>query len=88
MPKVRGRTILPSTQEELEVLQSLGVQELRAPRKLNPYQVARHLRRAAKPHPDIEFLRRFVQPTNTTARDPVSCDSLTALAGDVQVAAE
>ncbi len=88
MPKVRGRTILPSTQEELEVLQSLGVQELRAPRKTNPYQVARHLRRAARPHPDIEFLRRLVQPSNRTARDARLLEHPTTSKGDVEVAAE
>ena len=76
MSRVNGRTIVATNQEEMAVLHRLGLTSLRVPRKLNPYQVARRLERAAKPPPDEEFLRsvavrtRVVAPTFAESTPP------------------
>ncbi len=46
--RVNGRTLRPSNLAERRLLLSLGVDALRVPRDMNPFTVARRLRRAAK----------------------------------------
>ena len=46
--RVNGRTLRPSTLAERRLLISLGTTTLRVPRNMNPFTVARRLRRAAK----------------------------------------
>ena len=56
--RVNGRTLRPSTLAERRLLISLGTTALRVPRNMNPFTVARRLRRAAKGvTPDHEFAR-------------------------------
>jgi hypothetical protein len=56
MPRIVGRKVYPSDLAERRVLQGLGVDLLRAPRNVNPYIIARRLRRAAHANPDVLFL--------------------------------
>lgn len=83
MSRVNGRTIIPTDIAEAKVLQELGLKTLRVPRGVNPYQVARRLRRATKPHPDLEYLRSISVPTRT-----ISPALPPAEAPSVEVAAE
>ena len=58
--RVNGRTLRPSTMAERRLLISLGTTALglRVPRNMNPFTVARRLRRAAKGvTPDHDFAR-------------------------------
>jgi hypothetical protein len=56
--RVNGRTLRPSTMAERRLLISLGTAALRVPRTMNPFTVARRLRRAAKGvTPDHDFAR-------------------------------
>ena len=56
--RVNGRTLRPSTLAERRLLISLGTSALRVPRNMNPFTVARRLRRAAKGiTPDHDFAR-------------------------------
>jgi len=45
--RVNGRTLRYSTLAERRLMLSLGIDSLHVPRKLNPYSVARKLRRIA-----------------------------------------
>ena len=45
--RIQGRQLRPSTLAERRVLKSLGTDVLRVPRKLNPFAVARHIRKIA-----------------------------------------
>ena len=56
MARIVGRKLYPSDLSERRVLQGLGVDMLRIPRQMNPYIVARRLRRAAHSNPDVLFL--------------------------------
>jgi hypothetical protein len=67
MSRVTGRTVVPTNTQELEVLRELGLTSLRVPRKVNPFQVARVLQRAARPHPDVEYLRAIAVRTRVIA---------------------
>jgi hypothetical protein len=59
--RVNGRTLRPSTLAERRLLISLGTPALRVPRNMNPFTVARRLRRAAKGiTPDHDFARDLV----------------------------
>ncbi len=46
--RINGRTLRPSTLAARRLLLSLGVDALRVPRDMNPFTVARRLRRAAR----------------------------------------
>jgi hypothetical protein len=62
--RVNGRTLRPSTLAERRLLISLGTDVLRVPRNMNPFTVARRLRRAAKGvTPDHDFARELVAKT-------------------------
>jgi hypothetical protein len=98
MSRVTGRTVVPTNPQELEVLRELGLTTLRVPRKVNPFQVARVLQRATKPHPDIAYLRaisvrtRVVAPRlgNTGARseEPLADPTVAEDSHDANIAAE
>ena len=60
MAKVLGRKVLHTDLSEEYVLQTLGVDHVAVPRKLNPYFVARRLAQAAKPCQHQDFLFQVV----------------------------
>jgi hypothetical protein len=45
--RIQGRQLRPSNLAERRILKALGVDVLRVPRKLNPFAVARHIRKLA-----------------------------------------
>jgi hypothetical protein len=45
--RIQGRCLRPSNLAERRVLKSLGLDSLRVPRRLNPFAVARQLRKVA-----------------------------------------
>ena len=45
--RITGRLLRPSTLAERRILKALGTDVLRVPRKLNPFAVARHIRKLA-----------------------------------------
>jgi hypothetical protein len=45
--RIQGRQLRASTLAERRVLKALGTDVLRVPRKLNPFAVARHIRKIA-----------------------------------------
>lgn len=58
--RINGRTLRPSTLAERRLLLSLGTDALRIPRDMNPFTVARRLRRAARAQsPDHDFAREL-----------------------------
>ena len=59
--RIQGRTLRPADLAQRRVLKSLGVDELRVPRRMNPFAVARHIRRlAAGKGGDVQALRALV----------------------------
>lgn len=59
--RVNGRTIRYSTLAERRLMLSLGIDSLHVPRKLNPYSVARRLRRIASGQSrDLLFVRELI----------------------------
>ena len=60
--RIQGRLLRPATLAERRLLLSLGVASLRVPRKLNPFQVARVVRRVALgPAEDMKLLRSLAR---------------------------
>jgi hypothetical protein len=56
--RINGRTLRPSNLAERRLLLSFGTDALRVPRNMNPFTVARRLRRAARgDSPDHDFAR-------------------------------
>jgi hypothetical protein len=56
--RVNGRVLRYGTLAERRLFLSLGITELRVPRSMNPYTVARRIARAAKNNtPDMEFFK-------------------------------
>jgi hypothetical protein len=56
--RITGRTLRASNLAERRVLKALGTDALRVPRKLNPFAVARHIRKiAAGAGGDLSALR-------------------------------
>jgi hypothetical protein len=56
--RINGRTLRPSNLAERRLLLSFGTDALRVPRTMNPFTVARRLRRAARgDSPDHDFAR-------------------------------
>jgi len=45
--RIQGRLLRPSTLAERRILKALGTDVLRVPRRLNPFAVARHIRKIA-----------------------------------------
>jgi hypothetical protein len=75
--RVNGRTLRPSTLAERRLLLSLGTASLRVPRNMNPFAVARRLRRAAQGcSPDHEFARALVRGKRRPEELPVPSPDL------------
>ncbi|WP_438040214.1 hypothetical protein [Sorangium sp. So ce128] len=75
--RINGRTLRPSTLAERRLLLSLGTASLRVPRSMNPFAVARRLRRAALGNsPDHEFARDLVKAKKRPDQLPVPSPDL------------
>ncbi len=62
--RINGRTLRPSNLAERRLLLSFGTNPLRVPRNMNPFTVARRLRRAARgTSPDHDFVRELAMKT-------------------------
>jgi hypothetical protein len=62
MCRIQGRLLRPATLAERRVFLSLGVTALRVPRKYNPFQIARLIRRIALGIPaDAKVLRALAR---------------------------
>jgi hypothetical protein len=69
--RIRGRVLRASTLAERRVLKALGVDALRVPRRLNPFAVARALRRvAAGTGGDLPALKKLLQPVSLVPELP------------------
>ena len=71
MAHVKGRTIHATTPAERAILHKLGLESLRVSRRQNPYSVARRLKRASMPHPDVVFLDQLVMNHQPRPGEPV-----------------
>ena len=61
--RIQGRQLRAANLAERRVLKSLGIDVLRVPRKLNPFAVARHIRKlAAGTGGNLPELRALVKP--------------------------
>jgi hypothetical protein len=59
--RINGRTLRPSTLAERRLMLSLGVTSIRVPRHVNPYSLARRIKRAARlESPDHIFSRSVI----------------------------
>jgi hypothetical protein len=73
--RIRGRVLRASTLAERRVLKSLGVDALRVPRRLNPFAVARALRKvAAGTGGDLPALKKLLQSQSPVPELPDSRD--------------
>jgi hypothetical protein len=84
MARINGRIVRASNLAERRVLHQIGVDSLRVPRGQNPYLVARRLKRAAKPDPDLMFLaavakRRNPAGTPSAQGAPVAIEQVSSL---------
>ena len=70
--RIQGRLLRPSTLAERRVLTSLGVDALRVPRRLNPFAVARHIRKLAGGSGDWARLRQSLRLPKPTPELPDS----------------
>lgn len=62
--RINGRTLRPSNLAERRLLLSLGTDAIRVPRNMNPFTVARRLRRAARgDSPDHDLARELARTT-------------------------
>ena len=60
--RIQGRNLRPSTLAERRVLKTLGVDMLRVHRGLNPFMIARHIRKLATGrNGDLPALRALLQ---------------------------
>ena len=63
--RIQGRNLRPSTLAERRVLKTLGVDMLRVHRGLNPFMIARHIRKLAVGRSgDLPALRALLQKRN------------------------
>jgi len=62
--RIQGRLLRASTLAERRVLKSIGVDFIRCRRSLNPFSIARSIRRIANglPGSDLPKLRRLLAP--------------------------
>ena len=68
--RINGRTLRPSNLAERRLLLSFGTDALRVPRNMNPFTVARRLRRAAQgTSPDHDFARELARKTRKSFGD-------------------
>lgn len=59
--RIQGRFLRPETLAERRVLKSLGLDHIRAPRRLNPYAVARLIRRMSFGGEDMRKLKHLLR---------------------------
>ncbi len=71
--RIQGRVLRPQTLAERRVLKSLGLDYLRVPRRLNPFAVARLVRRLSFGGADMPKLRHMFRKRPPT--EPVLPDS-------------
>ena len=71
--RIQGRHLRPSTLAERRVLKSLGVDYLRVPRRLNPFGLARLIRRVSLGGADMSKLQHMLRKRPPT--EPVLPDS-------------
>jgi len=70
--RIQGRNLRPSTLAERRVLKTLGFDMLRVHRGLNPFMVARHIRKLATGRSgDLPALRMLLQKKNNK---PAGCE--------------
>ena len=80
--RIQGRNLRPSDLAERRVLKTLGVDMLRVHRGLNPFMVARHIRRLAQGRGgDLPALRALLQKKNVPVV-PVDLPDSTSLPRD------
>ncbi len=70
--RIHGRIIRPSTLSERRVLKALGLDAVRVRRGVNPYAVARIIRRASLGGADMSKLRAILAPRPEPAPLPDS----------------
>ena len=59
--RIQGRLLRPENLAERRVLKSLGIDHIRAPRRLNPYAVARLVRRMSFGGEDMRKLKHLLR---------------------------
>ena len=64
--RIVGRTLRASTLAERRVLKSLGFDFIRVPRRLNPFAVARVIRRISFGTADMQKLKMMLKPRQCT----------------------
>jgi hypothetical protein len=70
--RIQGRLLRPSTLAERRILKALGTDVLRVPRRLNPFAVARHIRKlAAGTGGNLPELRAMLAVRSVRANAPV-----------------
>ena len=74
--RIQGRLLRASNLAERRVLKSLGLDALRVPRRLNPFMVARHVRKVAAGTgghlPELRALLKNERPTAPSLPDSTS----------------
>jgi hypothetical protein len=66
--RITGRVVRPSTLAERRILKGLGVDSLRVPRNMNPFAVARYLRRLALGvSPEARLIRQLAESNRARA---------------------
>ena len=82
--RIQGRLLRPENLAERRLLKSLGLDHIRVPRRLNPYAVARLVRRMSFGGEDMRKLKHLLrigrpQPLEpSTPQEPTLPDSTSA----------
>ena len=79
--RIQGRFLRPENLAERRVLKSLGIDHIRVPRRLNPFAVARLVRRLSFGGSDMPKLQRMLR-TRPAPTEPVLPDSTSAPADE------
>ena len=79
--RIQGRLLRPENLAERRVLKSLGIDHIRVPRRLNPFAVARLVRRLSFGGTDMPKLQRMLR-TRPAPTEPVLPDSTSAPADE------
>ncbi len=85
--RIQGRQLRPSNLAERRILKALGTDVLRVPRKLNPFAVARHIRKlAAGTGGNLPELRAMLVKTPVRATTSAAAEApVTATVPDMPV---
>jgi hypothetical protein len=80
--RIQGRQLRASNLAERRIMKALGTDVLRVPRRLNPFAVARHIKRLASgTGGNLPELRAMLvkaparQPSSTNAHAPICTDA-------------